>query len=194
MSKQKKSIIISSATLHDISLIIDMQIKNHKSYLQKDDLAKGYVTLLTPHEFLHSINYNKQLLIAREKDGSFAGKPCGYMIWMPPPLTTNHQFLNKFSTLLQDGEHHEKFCIMAQIGVEELERGKRNGIGSQIYDYFFKEIIPHTGFKEVLTEISPANKCSISFHEKNGFENLYAYNDDFGNKMVVFGRKVNQKK
>lgn len=194
MKKQseKKELIISPATLYDIPLIIDMQIKNHKSYLQKDELAKGYVTLLTPSDFLHSINHNKHLLVAREKDGDFAGKPCGYMIWAPPQKLTGNQFLHQFSTLLQEQGHHESFCIIAQIGVGELERGNRSGVGSQIYKHFFEEIIPNTGFKEVLTEISPANKCSGHFHEKHGFQNLYAYNDDFNNKMIVFGKKVNQ--
>jgi hypothetical protein len=189
-NREGEDLIISQATPYDIPLIIDMQIKNHKSYLQKDELVKGYVTLLTPSDFLHSINHNNHILIARDK----TGKACGYMVWAPPQNLTGNQFLHQFSTLLQDEGHHEKFCIIAQIGVGELERGKRSGVGSQMYDHFFEKIIPNTNFKEVLTEISPSNKCSLYFHEKNGFQNLYAHNDDFGNKMIVFGRKVNQKK
>src|SRR3989338_4561230 len=125
-----KKVIVNSASAYDCSLILDMQIENHKMYLNEEEQKNGYVTLLTPLHYLQQINYDKHLLVARYAEGDFAGMPAGYLITVDGKSVSGNPFLEQFANELSNKYGFEDFVIIAQIGVRREEVGKRSGIGT----------------------------------------------------------------
>ena len=192
--KINNDIIVNGAILHDCFWVIDTQIENHKSSLTKEQQKDGYVTLLTPFSFLQKFNYKKHLLIARRTTGDTAGIPAGYLMWVDRHVAHENQFLAKFSNHLNFKEHLSDFVIVAQIALSRTGIKKRKGIGTELYNHFFDSIVPDLSCKVVVTEVSEENQPSFLFHIKMGFTELSRYTDEFGNTMIIVGKKVNQEK
>jgi len=185
-----KKVKISSPTSKGCVEVLNLQIRNHKAYLDPKEQKRGFVTLLTPSDYLQYINHDGQVLLARYSEGEFKGMPAGYLISVDMESASSHPFLAQFAMdIYNDGYLH--FVIIAQIGVARREVGARSGIGTQLYTYFFEKIIPYTNFDWVITEVSVNNLKSYNFHLKMKFIELERYDDSFGNEMIMLGRKVN---
>jgi len=178
----KRVTIFRNPRKEDFSSIIDMQIENHKSYLSESDQRNGYVTVLTPHWFLSKVFS----LLARYP----TGEPAGYLVVVDCDTVLEHPFLRSFNEKLSSLKF-ENYAIIAQIGVNRSEVGKRSGIGTQLYDYFFTHVVPFEKYTSVITEVSDGNPSSYRFHEKFGFENVHDYEDSFGNGFTIMRKIVN---
>lgn len=189
-----KKIIVSTATIFDCPLVVDMQIENHKTYLSEEERKNGYVTLLTTNHYLQKIKHSHRILIARHIEGSHTGHHAGYLIAVNYTEAQEHPFLRKFSDFLRNRFNVIEFVIIAQIGVERKFVGTRSGIGTSLYHYFFERIIPPSHYRNVITEVAKDNDASLQFHLKMGFTARETYTDDFGNEMILLIKKVNQDK
>lgn len=181
----------------ELLTVLEMQLCNHKAYLRQSEWSNGYVTLITPMSYLTKINTNSHLLTARyPEDHPHACRRngiAGYVIWVNQRQADKHPFLSDLSKeikrVMPDAAEP---AIIAQVGVQPVERGRRSGIGTQLYEFLFDFLrspkhapVRDREYSDIVTEVSVANETSLRFHLKMGFKEAHRYKDTFGNEMCI---------
>lgn len=189
-----KYLITKPRNEKDLLSVLDMQIRNHKSYLLKEEWKDGYVTLLTPLSYLKTLGMSRNVMMAHYPDSDicYAGTPAGYLIWLNEQQTMGSPFMSAFAKDVKKLVHDVMFnvALIAQVGVHRREAGKKSGIGKELYEHLFNDLKENHNkrYTHIATEVSSENHPSIEFHKKMGFETLNKYKDGFGNNMFLVGK------
>jgi predicted GNAT superfamily acetyltransferase len=184
---------ICLATSYDVLFIMDLQIKNHFSYLAHEERKEGFVTLLTSSDYLNRISSESKILIARHSEESeFYGLPIGYLIWIDSKSVYDHNILKFFcKSIEKDG--FSNFVNIAQVAIDRRYVGQHRQIGSQLYEFFFKKVLIFAKYNYCIAVLNSGNIASINFHKKFGFEESCGGQNSFYNEFVIMYKKLKDK-
>jgi predicted N-acetyltransferase YhbS len=151
--------------------IKDLQMRNHKSILSKEEMAsQGFVTAEYSIDFLKRMNEAEPSVIAVDS----IGKVVGYAIASPKSIQGQHSFLDELFAAADELQiagnavQALNYILVGQLCVAKSHRGQ--GLVTEMYNFFRKDLSPF--YDCVITDVDLENPRSLKAHLNAGYQIL----------------------
>lgn len=155
----------------EIKGIKELQMRNHKSILSKEEMAsQGFVTAEYSIDFLKKMNEAEPSVIAVDSTGQVVG----YAIASPKSIQGHHSFLDELFnaadelTMAGIPVRNLNYILVGQLCVAKSHRGQ--GLVTAMYDFFRATLSPY--YDCVITDVDLENPRSLKAHLNAGFQIL----------------------
>ena len=169
-------IFCGASTLMEFQQIIDLQAKNLKGNISKEEaISEGFVTVKHSVELIAAMNSPFSHAIAKDNN-----QVVGYALMMTqafgkevPVLIPMFELIEKFS-YKERKLNETSYFVMGQVCIEKAYRGKG------LFKGLYQQLISQTkaDFDYMITEVATRNLRSMKAHAKVGFVLLHTYMDD----------------
>lgn len=169
-------IITTVSSEEEIDQILDLQTKNHKSNISKEEALKnGFVTVKHTKPLLETICKPFSHVIAKKY-----GEVVGYALVMLPEHTKDIPELQMMDVILKGITYHgqplneSSHVVMGQICVAEEVRGQK--VFDRMYAFMQNYLSNHFDF--IVTEVAERNQRSLRAHQRVGFKTVHTYTEE----------------